>query len=59
MQAVTYHRLDDPDLTMEKIFATLPDQFVMMKQIVLSYALSAPTDCSLNQVHVLQVAEGW
>jgi len=49
-----YHPVDDPELTMEKIYATLPDTFTMMKQILSTYLLSSDTDQNLDTLNILE-----
>ena len=55
IQTLKYHPVDDPELTMEKIYATLPDTWVMMKQIVVTYVLSSDSDENLDTLNILEV----
>ena len=55
VKTLKYHPVDDPELTMEKIYATLPDTWVMMKQIVATYILATDTDANLDTLDILEV----
>ena len=52
---MTYHPIEDPELSMEKIYASLPSTWFMMKQIVTTYVLASDTGDNLDGLHVLQV----
>jgi len=51
---MTYHPIEDPELSMEKIYASLPSTWFMMKQIVTTYVLASDTGDNLDGLNVLQ-----
>ena len=52
---MTYQAVDDPELDMEKLYASMPSTWFMMKQIVIAYLLASNTDDNLDGLHVLKV----
>ena len=56
MQCMTYQPIDDPELTLDKIYASLPSTWFMMKQIVATNMLASDTDANLDGLNVLQVS---
>jgi len=51
---ITYQAIDDPDLSMEKIYASLPSTWVMMQQVVIAYTLGSDVEEHLENLDVLQ-----
>ena len=47
--------MDDPELSLEDIYATLPNEEMMLSQILQAFVLSSNTSLNLDKLDALQV----